>query len=154
LIYANFPSSQTGSYAMVEPAENVVQSDIYGEAFAHTPVAPPAMSRISRAVEAPHLNWNISEGLNVKSGSFVVSHWGNENGTTAMIPVPVAVELVAYRTADHVSAWAPSVVKTALFLTWYGAYEYVATLDVLKIISFEYSMTNFAVFDGWTVHAA
>ena len=59
---------------MVEPAENVVQSQRYAAPFVHAPAAAPAMSRISRAVEPPHLNWKISDGLNVRSGSFAVSH--------------------------------------------------------------------------------
>ena len=117
MIYANLPSSQTGSYATVEPAENVVQSQRYGEPFVQRPVAPHAISRTSRAVEAPHLNWNISDGLNVRSGSFVVSHIGNADGANIITPAPAAVELAQYRTADHVSACVPAVVRVALFLT-------------------------------------
>ena len=79
---------------------------------------------------------------------------GNPNHWNIIIPAAPAVELAAYRTADHVSACAPAVVRVALFRTWNGAYEYVATFAVLKTISFGFSITNFAAIDGCTVQAA
>jgi hypothetical protein len=60
-MYANFPSSPTGSYASVDPVVKVVPIPIYGAVFVHNPVAPPAISRISRATVAPPRKLNIFE---------------------------------------------------------------------------------------------
>lgn len=80
---------------------------------------------------------------------------GKPNHAHIIIPAPGADALAAYLTADHVSACAPAVVSTALFLTRNGAYENVEVLaDPEYIISFGYSITNLHVFDGCTVHAA
>ena len=79
---------------------------------------------------------------------------GKPNHWNIITPAAAAVELAAYLTADHVSACAPAVVRVALFRTWNGAYEYVAVPAVLKIISFGFSITNFAEVEGVTVQAA
>lgn len=147
-IYAHLPSSQTGSYAIEEPVVNVVQIALYAAAFVQRPVAPHAISRVSRAVEPPHLNEWINPCWCEFDGSFVVSKIGNQKPQNAIVHAHGAVVLAQYRVEDHESAaW------FAVYLIAYGAYVNVAVCPpAVRTISFGSSMTNFAVADGWTVH--